>query len=248
MPPPIPWADIETLFLDVGNTLMSVDFDRIARELGSHGLACGPQELRRAEAAARPALSRWLADRSTEDRDGFQTWLRGALRGLAAAADHDDAGLDAIVAALAPSLRVHGESHRLWCWVLPGVPEALAALRETGLELVVVSNSDGTVERGLAEQGLRDFFSDVHDSHLVGWEKPDRRIFDHALERAGTRPERTLHVGDLYAADVVGARAAGIHPLLLDPFDDWGQVDCERLPDVGALARRLAEARTGGGW
>ena len=64
MPPPeIPWDEISTLFLDVGNTLMSVDFDRVAHEVSARGLECAAPELRRAEAAARPALSAWLEGR-----------------------------------------------------------------------------------------------------------------------------------------------------------------------------------------
>ena len=56
--------------------------------------------------------------------------------------------------------------------------------------------------------------------------------------------ERTLHIGDLYHADVVGARGAGVHALLLDPYDDWGAVDCPvahhltEVADVMAAARR----------
>ena len=61
----------------------------------------------------------------------------------------------------------------------------------------------------------------VIDSALVGYEKPDPRIFAAALERTGADPDRTLHIGDLYHADVVGARTAGIHALLLDPYGDW---------------------------
>ena len=49
---------------------------------------------------------------------------------------------------------------------------------------------------------------------------------------AGARPERTLHVGDIYHADVVGARAAGVHALLLDPHGDWPELACERAVDL----------------
>ena len=69
---------------------------------------------------------------------------------------------------LPPSLRHPGQSDRLWSWVLPGVPEALAALVELGLDLVVVSNADGTVERGLETRGLRHHFRAVIDSAVVG--------------------------------------------------------------------------------
>lgn len=241
MPPPeIPWDEISTLFLDVGNTLISIDFERVAHEVSASGLVCSAPELRRAEAAARPAVSAWLETRSTEGEDGFRFFLGAALRALPGATELEEGELAVLVDELAPRLRTPGSSHRLWCWVLPGVPEALAGLRAEGLDLVVVSNSDGTVEQGLIEQGLRSFFSAVHDSHHVGFEKPDPRIFEHALAESGADASRTLHVGDLYAADVAGARAAGIHALLLDPFDDWGEVDCARLPDLAALHGRLA--------
>lgn len=239
----VPWRELETIFLDAGNTLVSIDFERVAREITTRGLPCTAPGLRRAEAAARPTLSAWLEGRSTEAEDGFHFFLRTALSLLPGAASLEEGRLAALVDELVPVLRVPGEANRLWCWVMPGVPDALAGLRATGLDLVVVSNSDGTVEQGLAEQGLRSFFSAVHDSHHVGFEKPDPRIFEHALAEAGADPARTLHVGDIYAADVVGARAAGIHALLLDPFDDWEEVDCARLPDLTALGRCIAAAR-----
>jgi putative hydrolase of the HAD superfamily len=83
----------------------------------------------------------------------------------------------------------------------------------------------------------------VIDSALAGFEKPDPRIFVHALSLAGTEPGRTLHVGDLYHADVLGARGAGIHPLLLDPYGDWPALDCGTARDLTEVAERLA-ART----
>jgi HAD superfamily hydrolase (TIGR01509 family) len=95
----------------------------------------------------------------------------------------------------------------------------------------------------MAAIGLRPHFHHVVDSAVVGVEKPDPRIFRHALDAVGARPERTLHVGDLYAVDVVGARAAGLHALLLDPHGDWAEVDCARAPDVASVARALVAAR-----
>jgi FMN phosphatase YigB (HAD superfamily) len=238
-----PYAAIETVFLDVGNTLVSVDFARVAREVSAAGLACAVPELRRAEAAARPAVSaRIAAMASTETGGTFRFYLRAVLLRLPAAAQLDASRVEALADAIAPSLREPGRGHRLWCWELPGVRDALAALRGAGLRLVAVSNSDGTVEEGLEALGLRALLDAVHDSHLVGFEKPDPRLFEHALRGSGAEPERTLHVGDLYHADVVGARAAGIHAVLLDPFGDWPEMDCERLPDLPAVAEQLLRA------
>jgi putative hydrolase of the HAD superfamily len=77
----------------------------------------------------------------------------------------------------------------------------------------------------------------------VGFEKPDPRIFTCALERTGARPDHTLHVGDLYHADVLGARAAGLHALLLDPFGDWRDLDCVSAPDLWAVSDLFEHAR-----
>jgi putative hydrolase of the HAD superfamily len=239
----IPWDEIEAVFLDAGNTLVSIDFDLVAAELDGLGAGCEPAAVRRAEAAARPAVSRFAAERSTEGADTFRFYVRSILAGLEPFARAGAGAIDETAARLAARLRFPGESHRLWRWVLPGVPEALRSLRRLGLRLLVVSNSDGTVERGLGELGLLHYFAAVVDSSVVGFEKPDPRIFEHALRRAGVPGRRALHVGDLYHADVAGARAAGVNALLLDPFGDWGDVDCERVEDLAELARRLRAGR-----
>jgi putative hydrolase of the HAD superfamily len=237
-----PYSEIDTLFLDVGNTLMSIDFDWIARELAERGVRCSAHHLRLAEAAARPVVSRRLSGTEGEGRVDFSfaDYLAEVLEQLGEDVLAGGEARAEMAGSLVPVLHAPGKSSRLWCWVLPGVPEALARFRARGLRLVVVSNSDGTVARGLREQGLHHHFDAIVDSHLVGYAKPDPRIFHHALEAVGAVAERTLHVGDLYAADVVGARQAGVHPLLLDPFGDWGAVDCATLPDLSALAERMS--------
>jgi putative hydrolase of the HAD superfamily len=70
-------------------------------------------------------------------------------------------------------------------------------------------------------------------------EKPDPRLFEIALERAGARAETTLHVGDFYWIDVRGARAAGVHPVLLDAAWLYDAADCPRVRSLGELADRL---------
>jgi putative hydrolase of the HAD superfamily len=242
----VPWREIETLFLDAGNTLVSIDFPWVSEVLAERGLAIDPGVLMRAEAAARPTLSRWLGgERSTETEETFRFYVRNVLGRLEAAASRGPEAVAALADELLPVLRHRGQSDRLWSHVLPGVPEGLARFREMGLQLVVVSNSDGTVERGLEAAGLRGYFDLVFDSAIVGFEKPDPRFFEHALARAGARAGRVVHVGDLYHADVTGARAAGVHAVLLDPYGDWHDVDVERARGLVDLAERLAAAREG---
>jgi putative hydrolase of the HAD superfamily len=239
--PEIRWSEIDTLFLDAGGTLISMDFPRIARELAALGAPCSAEALARAEAAARPLVSRMIASGgSTEGRGTFSFFVGNVLQQVLSL---DTETCTALVDQLVPRIRVPGRALELWCLVLPGVPPALARLREAGVQLVVVSNADGTVEEGLTRVGLRSHLDVVIDSAVVGFEKPDPRIFAAALAAGRCDPARTLHVGDVYAADVLGARAAGLPAVLLDPHGDWGEIDCEVARDVPEVAARILSAR-----
>ena len=105
-----------------------------------------------------------------------------------------------------------------------------------GYRVGIVSNADGRVEALFEAVGLAAHVEFVIDSHTVGVAKPDPRIFRMGAERLGLPPEEILYVGDVYAMDVVGARAAGLRPLLLDPFDQFGAWDdVERIRTVRDL-------------
>jgi putative hydrolase of the HAD superfamily len=227
-------AGARTVFLDAGNTLVSIDWELVAAELGALGPSAAPAQLARAEARARPELSRWIVGRSTETRDTFAAYLQMILEHLAAP-ELPPAEAARLARELAPRLKRPGQADLLWNVALPGARAALEALRARGVERVVVSNSDGSVERSLVRAGLRDLVSHVIDSHHVGHEKPDPAIFEHALALSGAERARTLHVGDMYTADVCGARAAGLSAVLLDPHGDWGETDCPTATDLQAL-------------
>ena len=230
-------ADVDTVFLDVGNTLISIDFDWVAAELAERGHACGAAALLRAEAASRPAYSRRLfVEGVPPGTDLFRAYLRSIVGEVPAIAALPADAFEALLTELRAVLRPDGRASTLWRQVMPGVPEALARLARRGLRLVVVSNSDGTVAQSLEAAGLLTHMTQVIDSHLVGFEKPDPRIFLAALKLAGADAARTVHVGDLYHADVLGARGAGITPLMLDPFGDWTDVDCLTARDLTEVA------------
>ena len=229
----IPYEDLKTIFLDAGNTMVSMDYEWLKDELMRCGVSCELQELRRAEAAARPMVSSELERlKSTENQGTSFFYMRSILKGLKSTSSMSDKGLDDIINDLYKTLRAPGMIQRLWSNIIPGVPEALESLKEMGLKLVVVSNSNGTVEEILNKVGLGRYFSMVVDSHIVGFEKPDPRLFYHALKLSEAEPETTIHIGDLYHVDVIGARSAGLHAALLDPFDDWRDVDCPRFVDL----------------
>ncbi len=134
----------------------------------------------------------------------------------------------------------------LWTAPLPGAAEGLAAIAATGLPIVIVSNADGTVADLLTRSGLLQVgpgpgveVRAIIDSAVVGVAKPDPRIFELALEVTGATADRAVHVGDAYQFDVGGARAAGVHPVLVDPFDLRTDADCDRITQLGDLIELL---------
>jgi putative hydrolase of the HAD superfamily len=91
----------------------------------------------------------------------------------------------------------------------PGARAAVRRLAEAGLRLAVVSNWDATLPATLAELGLDAEVAAVVTSAEAGASKPEPAIFELALARLGTTPDRTLHIGD-GDADEEGAARAGI--------------------------------------
>lgn len=124
-----------------------------------------------------------------------------------------------------------------WRWPIPESVEALAKLVATGIPVGVVSNASGQIAEVLARSGVCQAGDGpltpvrvVVDSHVVGVAKPDPRIFDFALAYFdGIDRSRIAYVGDSVTMDVGGARAAGLHPILLDPHDDHPGADFQRI-------------------
>ncbi|MGQ9629002.1 MAG: HAD family hydrolase [bacterium] len=114
----------------------------------------------------------------------------------------------------------------------PEVHLVLDQLKRRGYTMGVVSNWDDTLPEICAKYGLTKYFDFILASQVVGSEKPDPGIFCLALQKAGVPPERAVHVGDFYYADVVGARRAGITPVLLDRQGIFPDADCTRIEDI----------------
>jgi putative hydrolase of the HAD superfamily len=131
----------------------------------------------------------------------------------------------------------------VWRWAIPESVTALRALHAAGAAIGVVSNASGQIEEVLFRSAVCQVGDGPHtpvrviiDSHVVGVAKPDPRIFDHALAHfEGVERDRVAYIGDSVTMDVGGARAAGLHPILLDPYDDHPEGDFERISELGDL-------------
>ena len=109
--------------------------------------------------------------------------------------------------------------------------------------MAALSNADGRVEELLRVAGLAEHLDLVVDSHLEGVEKPDPEIFRRALSRLGVSAQRAAYIGDIYSIDAVGARAAGLRPVIIDPSGGYPPLDCPKIADLRELLPAVDRAR-----
>ena len=224
---------LETIFLDAGGVLLYPNWWRVSDALAAHGVLVSPEALIRADPPARRELDDQGVIGGTTD--ATRGWLFFDL----VLAHAGIARSEATAAALAELHKYHTASN-LWEYVPAYVAPVLERLRARDLRLVVVSNANGTLRKHMDRLDLTRRFDCVLDSADEGVEKPDPRFFEIALARSGARKETTIHVGDLYHVDVVGARNADLRGVLLDEADLRPDADCPRVRSLDDLAAQVA--------
>jgi FMN phosphatase YigB (HAD superfamily) len=137
----------------------------------------------------------------------------------------------------------------LWLREIPGARDGIRALAATGVRLGIISNADGLIGQRLAEMEIVQVGSGVGvalecliDSGAVGVMKPDPRIFHLALDAMGIDAGDAWYVGDMPGIDVIGARAAGLVPVLMDPYQFHLDADYARVSSLDDLAGVIANA------
>ena len=213
---------------------MFPNWHRISDALGRQGIEVTAEALSRAEPHAR----RMLDDGRTivTTTDASRGWLFFDLI-------LEQAGIPRSpqTAAALTEMHTYHQANNLWELVPGEVEPALTALRDRRLTLVVVSNANGTLRAHMARLGLLPLVDHVLDSCEEGVEKPDPRLFEIALARADAAAASTVHIGDFYQVDVVGARAAGIRAVLLDHAGLRPDADCTRVSSLEEFAARVQQ-------
>lgn len=219
---------IRTVFLDAGGVLVFPNWTRVRDALARQGVQVSAEALAAADPHARHTLDRGGTINATNDAG--RGWLYFNLVLTAA-----DVPLSQATDAALRELHEYHRTTNLWEFVPPGVVPALRALRAANHTIVVVSNANGTLRAKFDRLGLTEHTDVVLDSCEFGVEKPDPALFRIALEKSGAEAETTVHVGDLYHVDVVGARAAGLRGVLFDEAGLYEDVDCPRVRSLAEL-------------
>jgi putative hydrolase of the HAD superfamily len=209
---------------DAGQTLIELDLALLARRLEERGVRVEQAALAEAIPAA------WRRYDELVDATHGHPWHELMATLLAGVGIADRELVDWL----------WSEQPRVNLWRRP-IPDMVALARElavAGVTVAVLSNSEGRLAELLEEIGLAASFAAIVDSGRVGIEKPDRRIFEHALARTGRATG--IHIGDSWTADVEGALGAGWRAVW------YGRRAGEALAEgsSGAARERVAVART----
>jgi FMN phosphatase YigB (HAD superfamily) len=242
---PLLVRDVDLLCLDAGNTVIFLDHARVARFVTANGNAVSVEALVRGEGEAK----RLQEEHAMCDFDwSHRTAPGGAGWGKMVGTMLKCAGIPAdALPRLVSRLWDEHVALNLWSLVPEGFGEAMDRIRALGVRTAVVSNSEGMLDSLFHRLGVSKHIDVLVDSGEVGVEKPDPRIFAIALEKGRATKERALHLGDSYATDVLGARAAGIRVALIDPHGHMAgrHLDVPRVPGAVAVSNALARARQG---
>lgn len=197
---------LRAVTFDFGQTLAELDPALLATRVAERGERAEPARLARSMGAAWAAYADAKRDGAVA-RAAWTAFMRALLVG---------GGLTAAEAApLAEWLFDEQPARNLWRRPVPGMIELATELAARGVPVGVLSNSEGRLAALIDQLGWSQVFPVVADSGVLGFEKPDGRIFEWTARELGVPPSALVHVGDVWEADVEGALGVGATALWL---------------------------------
>jgi putative hydrolase of the HAD superfamily len=210
---------IDTIFFDVGNTLLFQNHQRTLAALHARGVSPSRELLFSIERRTKPEFDAQMVNGGKADHSFWWMFYAHLLSDLGI----DDSAVHDAVGATRLSEN--------WSHCRPGTRELLQDIARR-FRIGVISNADGKIAQVLARCQLADCFLTITDSGLVGHEKPAAEIFAAALSEMGAKAQTSLYVGDVYSVDYCGATQAGMQAVL---FDVSGAYRGTGLPRVESL-------------
>lgn len=220
-------SELKTIFFDIGNTLLFPSRPVILASLHEHGSVPTLEQWHAIERVTKRKFDDIMQHGGPADH-GF--WFMFYTRLLEELKVQDDPLRDSLVEATRISAN--------WGDMRAGTREFLERLGKR-YALAVISNADGKLAAVLERCGIADCFASIIDSGVVGCEKPDRAIFQAALQSMKAEPEQSLYVGDVYSVDYLGATRAGMQATLFDVSGAYRGNGVPRVESLEELEERL---------
>lgn len=141
---------------------------------------------------------------------------------------------------LAPIMSQYmNENYKPQNWIDPATPGLLADLQTAGFTLGVLSNRNEPFDEELESLGIRHFFDyTIYAAEANAW-KPDPAVFHYALKKSNILAHQMIYIGDNFFADVVGAKNAGVKPILLDEANIFENPGCIKIRSLAELKNIL---------
>jgi HAD superfamily hydrolase (TIGR01549 family) len=225
-----PWepSQIKAIFFDAGNTLIFPNYSKLVKSLAELDIIIEEKDFMIAEYRAKAKLAKVLKTVGEEAHPQPLILYFDVV--------FQEMGLtETDLEKAREFISTRGSIAELFSNISPSTYTTLDQLQKGGYILGIVSNADGNLSKALDRFELSPYFRFIIDSKEVNYEKPDPRIFFLALERAQVQPYEAVHVGDIYPVDVLGARRAGIFPILVDPLGYYNDLDCLSIKKIDEL-------------
>jgi putative hydrolase of the HAD superfamily len=224
---------IRVVFFDMGDTLTTIlpSWEMLyVNACARHGIHVDHDALVAATRAVFGALdadeSRMTYEATKEADQRYYQEINGAILQRAGAPMNDR--MRTILEHLQAEFETPAHFH-----LFPDAIPTIETLRSAGYQLGIISNWSWNLPDLCDGLGITGHFEHIVTSARVGASKPHRAIYDYALRWFGARPEECVQIGDNAVADVAGARAVGMHGVLIDRR---GREHAADYPVVRALA------------
>ncbi len=209
---------IRTIFFDAGFTLLRASpsvietCQRVCQRAGVP-LDIGQLSLRLPEAEAYSLQAARTNPRTWASEEAITRFWNGYYKALLRPFIAQDNA--ALLEQCAQEIIREFNQHTNW-ELYPDVLPTLQALQGRGFTLGIISDWGASLAPIISGLGLPRYFDCLIISAVTRYAKPEPHLYDLALQRAGAIADYAIHIGDSYIHDVLGARAVGITPILLD--------------------------------
>jgi len=119
--------------------------------------------------------------------------------------------------------------------LLPNTIEVLEYLKPKYKLHIITNGFQEIQEKKMVNAKIRDYFDQIINSEMAGVKKPNPIIFHLALNSANTTSENAIMIGDSLEADILGAKAVGLHTLHFNAHNDPKHEICHMIHDLSEI-------------